>query len=96
MNDQTEAPSPAAASSRGKPGRKPALPIIDKIATLKAQLAEAEAEAREQEKERDSIVGRIVIQAMTDDSDLKAAIVKLLRDKVKGARDKTLIAELLI
>jgi hypothetical protein len=66
------------------------------VAALRAELAAAEAEAREHERQRAAIVGSVVIQAMTESSDLKATVVKLLRDKVKGARDKTLIAGLLI
>ena len=92
-----EAPSPPAAPQPqvGR-GRKPRLPVTDKIAALRAELAAAEAEAREAEKAKAAIVGGVVIQAMRDNPDFAHQVVTLLRERIKGARDKAAIAELLL
>ena len=77
-------------------GRKPGLTIVDKVANLKAQLAEAEAKARETEKERAGIVGKVAIEGMRENEEFASLVRALLRDKVRSARDKAAIADLLV
>ena len=79
-----------------KSSRKPKPPITDKIAALRAELAQAEAEAVEAEKTKAAIVGAAVVAAMRDDPALTRQVAELLRAKVKTARDKAAIAEFLL
>jgi len=88
--------SDSVAPAAPKNGRKSKLPISDKIALLRAELAQAEADAREAQKARATIVGSVVIEAMGENPAFASEVVALLRSKVKGARDKAAIAELLL
>ena len=95
MNDVAPSPAPAINQAK-KPGRKPALPPSEKVAALKAQLAAAEAEEREARKERAAIVGLALIEAMHESPEFAALARQHLKVKIKGARDKASIADLLI
>lgn len=92
--DDDNATTPAQATA--KRGRKPKLPVNDKIAALRVELAAAEAEAREAQKAKAGIVGEVVIEAMREKPDFARDIVALLRSRVKSARDKAAIADLLL
>jgi hypothetical protein len=79
-----------------KAGPKPRPAVTDKIAALEAQLAAAKAEAKEAAKARATIVGLAVVEAMKDDAAFARQIAALLKVRVKGARDKAAIADLLL
>jgi len=89
-------PSPAPDNATTKRGRKTKLPVTDKIAALRAELAAAEAEAKQAEKAKAAIVGEVIIEAMRGDPTLAGQIAALLKAKVKSARDKSTIADLLL
>jgi hypothetical protein len=98
--DTGNSPAPSATGDAvtdlAKRNRKTKIPISDKIALLRAELAQAEADAREAHKARATIVGSIVIEAMEENPTFASEVVALLRSKVKSARDKAAIAELLL
>lgn len=91
-NQAVSAVSPPAA----KRGRKPSLPVSEKVAALRAQLAQAEAEERQAKKEQAAIVGAALIEAMRESGEFKASALVHLKAKVKTPKDKASIAELLI
>jgi hypothetical protein len=90
----TSKPPSEPVSSNAARKAKPA--VTDKIAALEAQLAAARAEAREAAKARATIVGAAVIDAMKTDVEFARAVAAHLKTKVKGARDKANIADLLL
>lgn len=77
-------------------GRKPRAAVTEKIATLEAQLIAARAEAREVARARATIVGAAVIEAMGDSPEFARRVVEQLRERVRSARDRTAIADLLL
>ena len=93
-SDNQAAPAPS--SSGNKRGRKPSLPVSEKVAALRAQLAQAEAEERQAKKEQAAIVGAALIEAMRESGEFKASALVHLKAKVKTPKDKASIAELLI
>jgi hypothetical protein len=92
-------PPPRPGSPSGNPqkgGRKLKVPITDRIAALREELSRAEADAREAHKAKAAVVGAVVIEAMKESPELAAQVVAILKAKVKGARDKATIADLLL
>jgi hypothetical protein len=94
--DMKASSKPPPGPSDSNAGRRPKPAVTDKIAALEAQLAAARAEAREAAKARATIVGAAIIDAMKEDADFARTVVAHLKLKVKGARDKATIADLLI
>ena len=88
--------TPAGKGVERKPGPRSKPAVTDKIATLEAQLAAVKAEAKEMAKARATVVGLAVVEAMKNDPALAKQIAALLKARVKGARDKAAIADLLL